>query len=236
MKQFTLQQIADIIRNKSYITKERFYHYFRIVHQFDDRKLREYWNVYCKFPFWDERYAPILEEIIETIDPLIQMRDIEPVDYSIRQETAPIIRQIHYTIDGTTHVLDADFSCPTDIIFYAEILKAGHKIEAILDFVDTIYGRMGNDRDSKDHKAYKGDIFVTRDEDYSSSSSDNIYVHDGDCYRRLLYTKGKGYLRKGQPDYDEGRYNHHVLTCCKNFRKIGNIYLDASVLIDNPKK
>lgn len=232
MKKFTLHEITDIIRDRHYMTKERFLYYFQLMHGFDSYKINEYWKVYERFPYWDQRYTEVMEDIIEKVSAFISIIKNGSIPQQCRENTSDIKKKIHYNVNGEDAVLDANFNNPTDIVFYAEILKQGYEISCILDFIEKIHGREEPSGESHDIPVYDGDIFITRDESYSSSREDNIYVCDKGVYKRLLYTKGKGYLRRGEPDYDDGRYNSHVLTCCKSLKKVGNIYQDCSILKD----
>jgi hypothetical protein len=54
----------------------------------------------------------------------------------------------------------------------------------------------------------------------------------GGPYKRLLYTRGKGYVRNGKPDFDGDEYSGYVLTKKDNTRFIGNAYADPSFLVD----
>jgi hypothetical protein len=54
----------------------------------------------------------------------------------------------------------------------------------------------------------------------------------GGPYKRLLYTQGKGYVRNGDPDLDDPNYSSHVLIMKDKIQFIGNIYTDASFLVD----
>lgn len=232
MKQFTLEQITDILWDRHYLTRERFAHYFRTMYGFDERKIRDYYKIYERFPFWEQRSAEVMEDIVEKVSPLIEAIKSPPLDYSVTKESAEVKRQVHYKgVDGDAIVLDVNFNDAASVILYAGLLQSGLEIICVLDYVEKIHGRETGG-ETKDFPVYDGDIFVTADESYSSSSEDNVYVCDKGVYKRLLYTKGKGYMRKGHPDYDDGRYNSHVLTCCKSFKRLGNIYIDCSMLID----
>lgn len=67
MKKFTLQQIAEMIYDKNYLTRERFLHYFPAMYGFDRNKTYEYWKVYEEFPrnICNEKYFDIIEDLIE---------------------------------------------------------------------------------------------------------------------------------------------------------------------------
>ena len=124
-----------------------------------------------------------------------------------------------------------DFNEASQVIAYAGILRQGGEIVAALDFVEKISCGQSGYMD-----VFDGDIFAVYEENmWCRGCEDNLYVCDKGTYRRLLYTAGKGYLRKGEPDYDmDNAYNAYVLTLCRNYTKIGNIYVDCSMLEDKP--
>jgi hypothetical protein len=244
MKQYTLEQINKIFRDRHLLTRERFFHYFAISYKLDDWQISKYWEIYEKFPYWDKSYAEEMDKILELLEKFLdRIRDGVTIPYRYPEPTR-IRKQIVYSGSSAApaaesssaesgiiveqKILNVDFNSATDIFLYAELLGSGIKIIAILDFVEKIRLTANNELD-----VYEGDILVTLDESYSNSYEDNIYVCTGKGgeYRRLLYTKGRGYIRNGKPDYD-GRYNHHVLTCCKTVKRVGNIHIDTSFLTD----
>jgi hypothetical protein len=232
MKTFTLEQINNVFRNRHYLTRERFLYYFTLKYGLSDYEAERRWDTYQQFPYWDSNRADEMDDLLEKVDELIKIIQIGVYRYD--RQLKPIRKQVHYKVGDELRVYEFDLNVYADIILYAKLLEPEQstpvEIVATLDFVDEFY-----DNNKTEH-VYDGDIFVTTDESYSRSYYDNIYVCDGGKYKRLLYTKGKGYVRNDSPDYDEGSYNHHVLTSCKKHKKIGNIYLDMSVLIDNPLK
>ena len=59
-----------------------------------------------------------------------------------------------------------------------------------------------------------------------------------------MYTPGRGYIRKGEPDYEQNEEGRDCLysrwRICDGYdrfpRIVGNIYVDASVLKEEKKK
>jgi hypothetical protein len=229
MKKFTLKQINEIFRDRDYVTRDRFYHYFRIKYGFDDDRLKQYWSTYEKFPYWDDRQHPVMEDIIEKVSDLIAFMKNGSLTYNVRSSFTPVRKLVHYkTRQGDTDSLDVNFNDTADILLYAEIIKKQYEIIAILDFVEKI------SRSDKYTDVFDGDVFSTVDTWHSYESGD-LFLCDKGTYKKLLYTIGEGYLRDGVPccDKKHSNYNQHVLTLKDSFHKLGNIYLDASFLIDN---
>lgn len=235
MKQYTLQQINDTLRDRYYITRERFFHYLTILYGYEQNKIQRLWKMYEAFPVWGHAAAGDMEDILDKVSTIVPLIVNDKL-HKVSQRTRAIRKQVHYRLreEEETLSVDINLNSAADVILYANLLQQEYiSIVAVLDFVERISGRiLGNDlREYLD--CYDGDIFTTIDESYSTSHEDNIYVCDDGTYRRLLYTKGRGYLRNGEPDYDyDNGYDKNILTCCKSVRRIGNIYIDASVLVD----
>lgn len=225
------------MRDRHYITRERFFHYLGIMHGYDPKKIQRLWKMYEAFPAWGSAEASDMEDILDKVSAIVPLIVNDKL-YKVSRRTRPIRKQVHYRLrDGeATLSVDIDFSCSADVVLYAKLLQQEDvDIVAALDFVERITGRILDGEAGEYLDCYDGDIFTTVDESYSTSHEDNIYFCDGGTYRRLLYTKGRGYLRNGEPDYDDGDWaghNKYVLTCGKSVRRIGNIYIDASVLVD----
>ena len=238
MKQYTLQQINDTLRDRYYITRERFFHYLSIMYGYEPNKIQRLWKMYEEFPVWGRTAAAAaadMEDIFDkvaTIVPIIANNNL----HKVSQRTRAIRKQVHYRLrEGeATLSVDINLNSAADVILYAKLLQQENiDIVAVLDFVERISGRILDSEAREYLDCYDGDILTTIDESYSTSHDDNIYVCDDGVYRRLLYTKGRGYLRNGEPDYDyDNGYDKNILTCCKSVRRIGNIYIDASVLVD----
>jgi hypothetical protein len=230
-KTFTLEQINNVFSNRHYLTRERFLHYFESLghERYDAENL---WNIYNDFPYWREDLSDKMEYIIEKADKFIELIASDKFPYSAIQESKEVRKRIYYKTDDELLSVDFNLNDAVDITLYAKLIERRITIVTILDFVEKISDKNG----SGSTDVFDGDIFVTTDESYARDRDDNIYVCDNGVYRGLLYTKGRGYVRNGKPDYDEGRYNFHVLTLKKSFRRIGNIYVDMSALIDGGMK
>lgn len=121
------------------------------------------------------------------------------------------------------------------------------KILCIVPCVDRISGGYNE----KDMLVYDGDIFVAynkeRDNYWNRQEENGVYLCTDGAYRRLLYTKGRGYIVKGKEaniadtgyedndnvfTFGEGRFNYHILTFNHKWERIGNIHADISPLIE----
>ena len=234
MKTFTLQQISEVIDYKYQLTRERFFYYFTHLYGFSAKSIERYWETFHRFPRFlgDPKNHELLEDMLEKVAEVVGiLRLDDAIPYRVKQHTKPVRKQIYYrrSEGGESQVVEVDFNEPAQVVAYAEILRQGCEIVAALDFVEKISaGRDGY------IDVYDGDIFATyEDSTWFRGREDTIIVCNGGTYRRLLYTAGKGYLRKGEPDYDmDNAYNSHVVTLCRNYSKIGNIYVDCSMLVD----
>ena len=133
------------------------------------------------------------------------------------------------------------------------------QVLCIVPWVDSIYNAKRenclNDLGDKDSmQVYDGDIFVLYnkgvDDYWNKPSRNGVYVCLHGAYRRLLYTVGRGYLtieRKAnvasmddEDDdygnvfcYDEHRWNSHIMTMDHKWKRIGNIHVDVTMLMEN---
>jgi hypothetical protein len=239
MKKFTLRQIGELFNQRHNITHDRFIYYFTVAYGMDKYDAKECWEIYEKFPYYANRDTEIyakFEDIIEKIRPILEaIGKAAPIHAT--PEARKIKKKVFYRLREGGEELSVvfDLNSASDVIAYAELLKSGCEIIRALDAVDTISSNriVGSERGQ--FLVFDGDIFVVTDVSYSRSNTDNIYVCKRGTYYRLLYTLGKGYLRNGRPDYDEeNEYNSHVLTVSsESVKRIGNIYVDCSMLDDN---
>lgn len=128
-----------------------------------------------------------------------------------------------------------------DVIKYALLLQQeGVEICHRVDFYNTVEVRHGYKREEID--VYDGDIIFCTDKDrFTWDEKSGAYVCIDGCYKRLMYTPGRGYICRGEPDYEQNRdgkdcrYNDYVFNSYdRRFQIVGNIFVDNSVL--NEKK
>ena len=234
MKTFTLQQISEVIDYKYRLTRERFFYYFTHLYGFGAKEIERYWEVFHRFPrlLGDPKTHELLEDMLEKVAEIVGILGLDDaIPYHVKQHTKAVRKRIYYrrAADGELLDVEVDFNEASQVVAYAEILRQGCEVVAALDFVEKISAGGDGYID-----VYDGDIFATyEDSIWYRGREDTIIVYNGGTYRRLLYTAGKGYLRKGEPDYDmDHAYNSHAITLGRNYSKIGNIYIDCSMLVD----
>jgi hypothetical protein len=238
MKAFTLQELNDFFWYRRYVTKSRFHHYFKALYGMNDEEVAEWWKIFERFPYAEIREkkdTEIFEEILEKLEPII---DVVRHDKCIRvpEQAKKIKKKIYYRHGGSDEVLSVvlDLNDAADVIAYAELLKSDSKVIMAVDYVETVCHECIAVTKEENIDVYDGDIFIVQDEAYRRSREDNIYVCHGGVYYRLLYTRGRGYLRNGEPDYDrDSRYNSNVIALSKSATRMGNIHVDCSILVDN---
>jgi hypothetical protein len=130
-----------------------------------------------------------------------------------------------------------------DVIKYALLLQQECiEIRCRLDFYETVETRYGTDRTKVD--IYDGDIIFCTDSDkWGLSDNSGVYLCTDDCYKRLMYTPGRGYIRRGEPDfeqYENGKdciHNSYAFNSYdRKFKVVGNIYVDNSVLTERKEE
>lgn len=132
-----------------------------------------------------------------------------------------------YSKNDEVKELILDLHDSNDIITYAELLKQEIKQIALLRFCDEVQIKNSD----KYLKVFEGDFFDTNDLFFGVKS--NVYVaKKNGTFKKLLYTKGKGYLRNKELNYDEGSFNQHCLSL-REWVKIGNVTTDLIKLTDD---
>jgi hypothetical protein len=223
----TFEEFNLLLDRKYYFTKERFYSYFNMLCVIECKNLDKLWLIWESFPYFNK---DDIEDIAFIVEKLLLYPHIEQSfnsdSYRIYNESKPNKRKIYYENDEGIKNFEIDFNDTEQVILYADFLKRNiEKIITAVEFIEEIY------RDSKSLYVYDGDVFSVKDK-WSKDKDGKLYACTQDGYKKLLYTKGKGYLRKGKPDYDDPSYNHHVITGNNKFYYIGNIYADPSFLIE----
>lgn len=225
--------LVQVINSKYYITKERFTHYFTNKYGFDKNKVEESWKIYSSFPnrITEENHEYILDilnKVIEVHEMFQNSWDKRPknIEYSYNKDIRKIIYKGKESKDITSVIIDMYDS--SDIIVYSDILKRDVEIIANLKMINEI-----NIENSKDtFKIFQGDFFDTFDKYYSDSKSTVIVGMEKDSYKKLLYIKGKGYLKnKNELNYDEGTFTVYKLTL-NDYKYMGNIHTDLYLLKD----
>lgn len=212
-------------------------------------------------PYRDGR--PLTDKEMERIISLAQKADGMYDRFSSRKIPTVILKSQRYG-ETFNHVLvvwtpkdggedqqtELDLTCQDAYVTIGRLADGGNTIKAILRQTDRITSTsncisLDPDRRNKDSlNVYEGDVFLAyldRPGFWSSDAKDcGLYLCAHGAYHRLLYTPGKGYVRKGTPDCDddfkvdiqEGAFNSHVLTMSQKWKKIGNVHVDIGFLIE----
>lgn len=152
--------------------------------------------------------------------------------------------------NGERQYSELDLTCQDTYVSIGRMIDNGNVVEAIIrqaDRIDSTSGCMSlepKERGSRSFNVYDGDVilaYLDRPDFWGSDARNcGLYVCVKGCYKKLLYTPGKGYVRKGEPDYDEDftldvgddSFNSHVLTMTQKWKRIGNIHIDLGFLAE----
>jgi hypothetical protein len=145
--------------------------------------------------------------------------------------------------DGEVQQMDINLLESEDVIKYALLLQQEDiEIRYRLDFYETVETSYGTERTKID--VYDGDIIFCTDTDrWCFSDESGAYVCTGGCYKKLMYTPGRGYIRRGELDFEQNkdgndcRYRNYVFNSYdRKFKVVGNIYVDNSVLSEKKEE
>ena len=151
---------------------------------------------------------------------------------------------------GERQYAELDLTCQDTYVTIGRMIDNGNVVEAIIrqaDRIDNTSSCMSlkpKERGAHAFNVYDGDVilaYLDRPNFWGSDAHNcGLYVCVKDCYKKLLYTPDKGYVRKGEPDYDddftldvgEDSFNSHVLTMTQKWKRIGNVHVDTGFLIE----
>lgn len=156
---------------------------------------------------------------------------------------------------GEPQLFEYWLTSPKNLAMIADMERRDDvEILCIVPWVDSISDLrdcLNEMNDKTTMQVYDGDLFVLLNhgtDDYWNKPSENgVYVCLWGAYRRLLYTVGRGYLTidneanvaSVEDEDDEygnvfclynGRWNHHLLTMEHQWKRIGNIHVDITML------
>lgn len=252
MKNFkeTINQIEELRTWNSYINKERFVSYIKAKYSLTNSESDALWNVWNYITTLNTyKLQDVLDEKIELV-----MSVAREVYESVcngahvywREEYPKTPRwRVYYRKGerGKVQQMDINLREKEDVVKYALLLQQeGVEIFYRLDYYETVETSYGTDRTKVD--IYDGDIiFCTESDRWSLSDKSGAYVCTNGCYKRLMYTPGRGYIRRGELDFeqnkdgDDCRYSNYVFNSynCK-FQVVGNIYVDNSVLSEKKEE
>lgn len=235
MNTYTLAQLSQIYECRYHLTEARFMHYFKTLYGWNESQCQAGYLLFVKFPreVYDEERHEVLDKLLPLVIEVTQLIRNDSLPCGIKENNRSEMRKlIHYTEEGESRTTDIKLNLPADVIAYGELLKRGVTVNVVLDYVEDL---PLSSRESKTTSVFDGDIFSTQLVNWRRGEG-AIYVCDKGTYRPLLYTKGKGYLRGGEPDYDtDKQFRSHVIIKQDSFEKIGNVYVDVTILTDGIK-
>lgn len=240
----TINQVEELRTWSNYVNKERFISYAEAKSSMTSRESEALWNVWNYITTLNTyKLQDVLDEKIELV-----MSVAREVYESVckgahvywREEYPKTPRwRVYYRKGerGKVQQMDINLLEKEYVIKYALLLQQ-ECVEILhrLDYYETVDTSYGTDRTKVD--IYDGDIiFCTESDRWSFSDNSGAYVCTNGCYKRLMYTPGRGYIRRGELDFeqnkdgDDCRYCNYVFNSynCK-FQVVGNIYVDNSVL------
>lgn len=253
----TLKAAADIYsrlsRMRSYVSKERFCFAARIKFNItEEKRLDRLFGIFSTLEKYLYRISVGADVSIEDIQDAVAVGEAAYINYEIASKHIPGIdegryspkdyRKYYYIVgDDRRDVreLEVNLADGQNIVLLADLVRREDiQLVSVVRYLDEIESDRNLDR--KRIRYYEGDIvFVFGDPSdrifYSWYDSDaGVYLATADGWRKLLYTPGRGYIRNGEPDFENDKeYSDYKINKSGNgFRFIGNIHKDASVLID----
>lgn len=246
----TINQAEELRTWNSHVNKERFVSYAEAKYSLSSRESEALWRV------WDYiitlnwyKLQDVSEEKMELVTSIV--REVyesvcNGAHIHWREESPKTPRwRVYYRKGerGKIKHMDINLREKECVIKYALLLQQeGVEILHRLDYYETVETRYGTDRTKID--IYDGDIiFCTESDRWSFSDQSGAYVCTDDCYKRLIYTPGRGYIRRGELDFeqdkdgDDCRYRNYVFNSYQyKFQVVGNIYVDNRVLSEKKEK
>lgn len=246
-----IDQIKELYEFNSYVTNERFCHMATAMCGVSEREARRMWRIYSNLV--EYKWYKLQDESEEELNAVMA---IARTAYKFVCEGAVVFHtdsepqtpcwKIYYRMgeDGEIRQMEIDLRKKADVLEYAELLRR-ENIEILrrIDFYETI--ELGTGANSEKLKVYVGDIISCTDNRlYSLNNKEGVYICSAKGYKKLMYTPGRGYIRKGEPDYEQNEEGRDCLysrwRICDGYdrfpRIVGNIYVDASVLKEEKKK
>lgn len=248
----TIEHVREIRNWNGYVNKERFIAYAKAKAPLSDNAAKELWktweyitdlNCYQLDKIGDEAMEAALGIARGAYEAVCKVAYVH-----WREEEPGTPRwKVYYRKekDGQVEQMTLDMLRNEDIIKYAMLIQR-EDVEILhrLDFHETVeaYGQAVGER--KKFDIYEGDIIFCSDKEkfFTWSDDSGAYLCTKGCYKRMMYTPSRGYLRRGEPDFeqnkngDDCRYNSHVFNGYdKRFRIVGNIHVDSSVLMEKEK-
>lgn len=242
----TIEQIEQLRKWDGYVNKERFISYSEAKYSLTGRDAESLWIVWNNIITLN--WYKLKEVSGETMDTVMSIACgvyesiCNGAHVHWREDPPKTPRwKVYYRRGecGELQQMNINLLEKECVIKYALLLQQEDvEIYHRLDFYETVETRYRTDRAKVD--IYDGDIiFCTNTDRWRLSDNSGAYVCTGGSYKRLMYTPGRGYIRRGELDFEQGmdgkdcRYCNYVFNSydCK-FKVVGNIYVDNSVLIE----
>ena len=234
MKSYTLEDLQIVDNSKGFLTQDRFVHYFTTRFSYTERDAKKAFLLYTKFP--QKLHSTEFKEVDSVVDLAIQLlkdmqdawdknRQLKNIEYNSKE-----LRKLIYTKGDIEHELELNLHDANDIITYACLLQQE-------DFKQTALLRYCGEIDIKGQKdkclnVFEGDIFNTNDSFYGNRS--NLYIAESlEKFSKLLYIKGKGYMKNGELNIEEEHEYSIYAVSSTEWTKIGNATQNLDILLDN---
>ncbi len=155
-----------------------------------------------------------------------------------------------FSKDGKYIQEEFNLQMQASFIKIAEMVKNGYTMITTARQVDNVNSKQytGEVKDKRDYiPIYDGDVmlcYVDKPDFWSTDCKNSgLYLCKDGVYHSLIYTPGKGYVRRGKPDVDEdfeiavepNAYSSYVMTIGQKWRKLGNIHAGIGFLIEKSK-
>ncbi len=233
MINYSLQDLNTIFNCKHYLTRDRFIHYFTVRYGYPERKADQLFSTFYNFPKLISgdinQQGAILDEILpKCIEIVNEIRDLWEKPLNIPSDRKLIKKVLYGDCPGRMQVV-LDLYNPVDLVTYAEMIKRGVKIFGLLDLNCEFY-HIG-----VTHQVFEGDLFDTNDMFWGNGKSKVYLAQTSNTFVSLEYVKGKGYLKDGKPNIEDGKFNSYCLQFGE-WKAVGNIFDDVSFLCDRPMK
>lgn len=246
----TINQVEELRTWNNYVNKERFVSYAEVKYPLTNRDAEALWRVwdYIVNLNWyklqevsDEKMEMVVSVAREVYESVCKGAHVH-----WREEFPKTPRwRVYYRKGERVKIqqVDIDLLQKECVIKYALLLQQeGVEILHRLDYYETVETSYGTERKKVD--IYDGDIiFCTESDRWSLSDNSGAYVCMNGCYKRLMYTPGRGYIRRGELDFEQDdkgsdcRYRNYVFNSYdRKFQVVGNIYVDNRVLSEKKEE
>lgn len=249
MQNESIKQLLETAREirewNGYVTKERFLGYAQAKYGYDKDRAENFFDVYMRITRLDHWRLAKVEDLV-----LYRAIDIARGAYEavckgghisvIANEPRTPKWRIFYRTEEDGQILQMDLNLreKEDVIKYSLLLQQeGVEIVNRVDYYESVDVRC-KDKNGVKIAIYDGDIIFCSDTGrFSFADNSGCYVCMNGCYKRLVYTPGRGYIRRGELDIEQDkndkdcRYNDYVFNSYdREFKVVGNIFIDRSIL------